>query len=330
MPAPADLAYNLIHRFNVGDALLRSAKRDPQRRAIHYQGHDLSYAELDALTNRVARLLMARGIGPGDAVAIFATNSPEFVATFFGCARIGAVLVPINLMFTPEDVSYVLETTRVKALLVESVFLPKVDRSPAVCFVMDGQFRAELAAQDGSTVEQVVDHESPVLIVFTSGTTAKPKGVTLTHLNLYAYLLTAYAEFGLDRSRRHLLALPLFHIAGLDTAFACYASGCDSVIIPLPKLDPILQAITELKINTVALPATLWVGPLQTRGIDSADLSSLTHPFVFQYLPTPVFQRWRQLASNAQWVNCWGQTETTALGSSTPPAELGGMLSAPD
>lgn len=321
---------NMIHRFNVGDALRRSAARSPGQRAAHFQGRDLTYAELDALANRVARLLLHNRIGSGDAVAIFAANSPEYVAAFFGCARIGAVLVPINLMFTTEDVDYVLEKTRVKALLVEPMFLGKVNRGPSLRLVMDGQFQSALAVHTGNPVERVVNHDDPVLVIFTSGTTAKPKGVVLTHLNFYAYLLAGYAEFGLDRTRRYLLALPMFHVAGLVNMFSCFASGCDSVIIPLPKPEPILHGIAVHKINTIALPATVWVGLLQTPGIDTADLSSLTHPFVFQYLPTPVFQRWRELAPNALWVNCWGQTETTALGSSTAAADLGRMLAAPD
>src|SRR5215469_13038653 len=95
-----DLDHNLIHRWNVADALRRSAARSPQQRSIHFQGRELTYAEFDALANRVARLLMANGIQQGDQVAIFAANSPEYAATFFGVARIGAVLVPINLLFT--------------------------------------------------------------------------------------------------------------------------------------------------------------------------------------------------------------------------------------
>src|SRR5256714_5380434 len=140
----SDLDYNLIHRFNVGDALRRSAVRFPRQRALHFQGRDLNYTELDALSNRVARLLMANGIGRGDSVAIFATNSPEYVATFFGCARIGAALAPINLMFTADDVDYVFEKTQIKALLLESMFLGKVNRRPAVHFVMDNAFREML------------------------------------------------------------------------------------------------------------------------------------------------------------------------------------------
>ncbi|HEX3095201.1 MAG TPA: AMP-binding protein, partial [Candidatus Angelobacter sp.] len=75
-----DLEFNLIHRFNVGDALRRSAVRTPQQRAIHFMGRELTYAELDALANRTARNLMAAGVKGGDSVAIFATNSPEYVA----------------------------------------------------------------------------------------------------------------------------------------------------------------------------------------------------------------------------------------------------------
>src|ERR1700757_4715075 len=115
---------------------------------------------------------MASGVGCGDSVAIFAANSPEYVATFFGCARIGAALVPINLMFTAEDVTYVLEKTRVKTLLVEPMFLPKVLAPPANCFVLDDKFRESLKDQDAAPVEQFVQSESTHLIIFTSGTTA--------------------------------------------------------------------------------------------------------------------------------------------------------------
>ncbi|MGC2696142.1 MAG: AMP-binding protein [Candidatus Angelobacter sp.] len=324
------LEHNLIHRFNIGDALRRSAVRAPQQRALHFQGRELTYAELDAHANRVARTLMEAGVGKGDAVAIFATNSPEYVATFFGCARIGAVLVPINLMFTSDDVGYVLEKTRVKALLLEPIFESKVASKPAVCFLLDEKFRDLLASYDGGPVEQLVESEAPHLIIFTSGTTAKPKGVVLTHLNFYAYLMASYVDYGLDRSMKYLLALPMFHVAGLVMTFGCFASGCESVIIPLPKPEQIIHAITVQKVNSLSLPATVWVGLIRMPLIEAMDLSSLKRLFVFQYLPTPVFERWRRLVPHADWINCWGQTETTALGSTTPAAELGRMLAAPD
>ena len=97
--SPHQLADNLIHRFNVGDGLRRSAARYPNKRAIFFEGRELTYAQLDALTNQLARFLLDSGIRRADPVAILSLNSPEYVAAFFACARIGAPLVPIR--FTP-------------------------------------------------------------------------------------------------------------------------------------------------------------------------------------------------------------------------------------
>ena len=325
-----DLEYNLIHRFNVGDVLRRSAARAPQQRAIHFMDRELTYTEFDALANRIARLLMSIGIAHGDKVAIFGLNSPEYAAAFFACARIGAVLVPINFMFTAEDVDYVFEKTRVKALLVDPALRSRVNHAPTATFLMDEAFRDLLATHDGSPVEELVNNDDASVIIFTSGTTARPKGVVLNHLNWFGYLLAAYTDLTLERDLRYLLALPMFHVAGLVVSFICFASGCDSVIIPLPRPEPILNAIEQQKVSMIALPATVWVGLAQTPGIESAHLSSLKRMIVFQYLPTPVFQRWRAMTPNAQWINAWGQTETTAVGSSTAPSEIGHLLSAPD
>jgi fatty-acyl-CoA synthase len=325
-----DLNFNLIHRFNVADALRRSAGRSPQQPAVQFMGRCWSYREFDALVNQTARLLLNHGLKRGDAVAIVGVNSPEYAATFFACARIGAVLVPINLLFTPEEIDYVLQKTRVKALLVEPMFASKVSHPPTIRFLLDDDFRQIVATHDSRAVEHLVEDSDPLLIIFTSGTTARPKGVVLTHLNFYAYLLASAADYGINREWRYALALPMFHIAGLVLTFSCFASGCESIILPLPKPEPLVQAITVGRANVLALPATVWVGLLQAPGIETADLSSLKRLFVFQYLPTPVFQRWRQLTPNAEWVNCWGQTETCALGSATPGAELGRMLAAPD
>ena len=226
----------------------------PQRRAIHFQGRELNYAELDRLANQLARKLMESGVKKGDSVAIFATNSPEYVAAFFGCARMGAVLAPINLMFTAEDVDFVLKKTRVKALLLEPVFAAKVSERPAASFLLDEKFTAALAEVDGGPVEQIDESEAPHLIIFTSGTTARPKGVVLTHLNFYAYLMASYADYGRDTGIKYLLALPMFHVAGLVMTFGCFASGCESVIIPLPKPEQIIQAITVHRVNSLSLP----------------------------------------------------------------------------
>jgi len=304
-----DLENNLIHRMNVGDALRRSATRYPQNRAIHCQGRDVTYAELDALANRVARSLQAQGVGRGDAVAIKAVNSPQFLAAFFACARIGAPFVPLNLLSTAEDHAYILEKANVKVVLADPLGDPGGDSSP---------------------VEEYVASDDTACVLFTSGTTARPKGVILTHQNWYMMLLSLTADSGLERSFRFFLGLPMFHVSGLGMAFSTIFLGAEGFVPANLKADTILATIVEHKINTVSLPATLWVALQQTRGIDSADLSSLRKLVVFQYLPTSVYERWHKLAPHAGWLNYWGQTETTALGSACPPEDLWRKLSAPD
>ncbi len=319
---------NLIHRFNIGDLLKRTAARYPSR-GLHHAGRDVSYRELDALTNQIARLLIDAGVTRGGKVGILALNSVEFLAALFACARIGAALVPVNLLFTPDEADYVLEKTRIQALLVDPVLAARVKRQWPAQFAMDDAFRAHAAALDSSPVEQFVANEDAVTVIFTSGTTAKPKGVVLNHLNWFANLL-AGADLGPNRGLKYLLALPLFHVAGVSMAISAVSSGSDAVILSSIRGDLVLDAIATKKVSVLAFPATVWVGLLQAPGIERVDLSGLRRCLNFQYLPTPVFQRWMELAPQAEWINGWGQTETTALGASTPHERTAELLSAAD
>jgi len=333
---PTELADNLIHRFNIGDALRRSAGRYPNKCAIHFQGRELTYTQLDALANRVARFLLQAGIRRGDPVAILGLNSPEYVAAFFGCARIGAPLVPINLMLTHDDIDFVLEKVRAKAILYAPILASKLNLDGPVVrgldyrWTMDEHFSEKLDSIDGSGVEEFVANDDAATIIFTSGTTARPKGVVNTHLNWYANLISAFGDSLLSRHLRILLALPMFHVAGLSNVMGCFTAGMESVIITVPKPELILEAIQNNRPNIIGLPATVYVALLNTPGVEKIDFSCLKRMAVFQYLPTNLFHRWRELVPQAEWMNYWGQTEMTPLGSSTPPEDLERKLCAPD
>ena len=333
---PPDLADNLIHRFNVGDSLRRSAARYPHKRAIFFQGRELTYAQLDALTNRMGRFLQQAGIRRGDPVAILSLNSPEYVAAFFGCARIGAPLVPINLMLTPDDIDFVLDKVKAKAILTASILKSKLNHEGSIVqglahnWTMDAAFTEALNQLDSAQVEEYVANDDPATIIFTSGTTARPKGVVNTHLNWYANLISAFGDSTFNRHHKFLLSLPMFHIAGISNVWSCFSAGMESVIISLPKPDLIIDAIQHNKINIIGLPATVYVGLLNTPGIEQVDFSSVKRMAVFQYLPTNLFNKWRELVPHAEWMNYWGQSEMTPLGSSTPPEDLERKLCAPD
>ncbi len=320
---------NLIHRFNVADGLKRTAARYPKR-GITFRGRLSTYREIDALVNRMARLFQSRGILRGDMVGIFAMNSIEFIAAFYACARIGAALVPVNLLFTADEADYVLERARVKALLVDAMFVPKVKREWPNQFVIGEEFRALVDGFESTAVETFVANEDPSAIMFTSGTTAKPKGVVLNHLNWFASVLSA-SHAGFDRHLKYLHALPLFHVAGLAVMNNAVTAGAEGVLLPAVKADLIFEAIAKEQVSLIGFPATIWVGLLQAAQLAAADLSGIRRCFVFQYLPTSIFERWRGLTPNADWYNVWGQTETVGAGSGTEPDRIWDWLSkAPD
>ena len=149
-----ELHQNLIHRFNISDALRRTACREPKR-GIKSGDRLFTYPELDAIVESHRPPFPVARHRRGDTVGIFALNSIEFIAALYACGRIGAALVPVNLLFTPEEADYVLEKTQIKALLVDPVFVTKVKRAWANQFTIDEEYRALVQTFDGSPVETV-------------------------------------------------------------------------------------------------------------------------------------------------------------------------------
>ncbi|MCL8207096.1 MAG: AMP-binding protein [Actinomycetia bacterium] len=339
-----DLGRHLIHRWNVGDALRRSAARHPDKLAIRFGDTTLTYRDLDRRANQAARVLEDAGIRRGDPVAVLALNSPDFVALFFGAARIGAPLVPVNALLRGREIDYVLEFAGIKALVVDPALAGSLNREGSavagvpVRFAFgdrdlpDGfaAFGPRLAAAPDGPVERYVDNEDAATILFTSGTTAFPKAVVNTHLNYYAALLAAVADLEMNRRQHSCMGLPLFHSAGLFQTFSVIGVGAGMTLLPRIEPKALLEAVARDRATTMALPATVWAGLLQLPGIEQADLSSLELLIVFQYLPTEVFQHWAALVPRARWVNYWGQTEMIPLGASTPPELLFAKLTAPD
>ncbi|BDG59820.1 AMP-binding protein [Caldinitratiruptor microaerophilus] len=344
---PTGLEMNLLRRFNVGDILRRSALRTPDRPALRFGGRNISYADLDGMANRVGNAFRARGVQPGDVVAVLALNSPEFVATWFGLARIGAVLLPVNAMLRGPEISAILRRARVRGLIVEEVLHPLVQTEaetlasvPFRFWLPSGQaadppsgwesYPAVLNEAAPEFPEVQVENEAPATLLFTSGTESAPKGVVNTHLNWYAALLSALADLELNRRHRPLLALPLFHVAGLYLLLGTLATGATGVLLRRIDGAEVVSAIESEQVTYLVLPATAYAGLLRLPDLERRNLGSLRRCVVFQYLPGEALDRWLQLVPQAEWVGYWGQSELTPLGASTPPEELREHRSRPD
>jgi acyl-CoA synthetase (AMP-forming)/AMP-acid ligase II len=238
MTSPADLSRNLIHRVNVGDSLTRSAARYPDRRALVDGRRRLTYREFNALVNRFAHSLAGAGYRRGDALALAAGNSIEFLATYYGCAKLGVVCVPVNLGWRADEVAYVLGHSRARGIVIEQQLLP--GRAPVIAardsitvvIVAPGTLPAgepdppvfpgaiDFAAFVGRGVdtepECFVDDRDPLSYLYTSGTTSAPKGVVGNHTAIYLESLSMALEARFEETDRFVAMMPMFHTAQLN------------------------------------------------------------------------------------------------------------------
>jgi len=232
-----------------------AAKRFVERSAVVDLHQPLSYAELDALSDRIAGGLLAHGIQGGDHVGLYGINSAVFVASYLGIQKAGAAVVPINLLLNPEEVQYILHDAEVKMLIYFDHFSPAVSaiRSslPKIQkWVCIGQNQSdptdlpltELLKSEPQTLDSTIDPESIAAILYTSGTTGRPKGAMLTHRNLVSNALCATNALKLCESEeRFLVVLPMFHaFAAMAGIIIPLLGGCS--LVPVPKFDPALVA----------------------------------------------------------------------------------------
>jgi acyl-CoA synthetase (AMP-forming)/AMP-acid ligase II len=240
MASAGELQVNLIHRVNVGDSLTRTAGRGPGRIAVVDGERRFTYAELNAWVNRVANALDARGYRRGDSLALASGNSVEFLVTYYACAKLGVVCVPINLGWHGKEVAYVLGHSSARGIVVESQLVgalaDALHEVPAVADVIIAPGTGAMAELPGRTPltigeladsasdaepEHVVGDRDPITYLYTSGTTSFPKGVVGNHTAIYLESMTMALEARFAPDDRFVAVLPMFHTAQLN----CHCSA---------------------------------------------------------------------------------------------------------
>src|SRR4051794_36493431 len=223
---------------NVADLLTVTAAARPGNVALKRDERALTYAALDAETARVAGLLRAKGVRPGDRVGIMLPNVEYFPICYYGALRAGATVVPMNVLLKEREVAYYLRDSGAGVLLAWHAFADAAhagaDQTNAECVLVEpGPFEAML--DRCAPLADVVGRagSDTAIILYTSGTTGTPKGAELTHDNLLRNVAGAVDVFGLDERTVTLGALPLFHAFGQTCALnATVAVGGRLTLIP--------------------------------------------------------------------------------------------------
>lgn len=323
----------------LGQLLPRLAARWPDRTALVTDDRTLTYDELDRLASRVASGLTARGVEPGDRVALLSQNRWEWVVAYHGALRCGAVVNPLNVMLTGEELAYILTDSGAKVLLASrdrlEVAAPSLRQVPTlerlICFddpreEADG-FAGLVAEGDDATFEPVpVDPDSLACIAYTSGTTGHPKGAMQSQLSLVlncAYTATMHVRTPDDVV---LTALPSAHVYGNVVINGTLMAGGQVVLLSRFDPDAALRRIEQHRATLFEGVPAMYATMLASPALPGADLSSLTRCTVGgQTISESVVNAWETHAG-APLIELWGMTELSGLAPRTrsTPHRCGG------
>jgi acyl-CoA synthetase (AMP-forming)/AMP-acid ligase II len=248
----------------VPDLIACATDRFPDKVAVRYGDRSLTYAELSDRASRFAGLLHARGITGGRRVGLLAMNDLEYVEIRVGAQRAGAILVPVNYRLAELELSAILEDADVDLLIVGRDLQELAARMPVPAVLRLGAPRSEGqesydAALDGAVALPVPPGYAPediCPISYTSGTTARPKGVMLSNRSIHAGTMAMGHELGPTPQSVFLVCTPLFHV-GSEVAYSCTFLGGTLVLLPKFEVDLFIDALDRAKVTHCQMVPTM-------------------------------------------------------------------------
>ena len=268
--------------MNLSHWIERWADFQPGKTAIRFEGCDISYAAFNLRTRQVAGMLSRDlNVARGDRVAFLGLNSPDMLALMFACARIGAILVPLNWRLAPPEHLYILQNSGAKILFCEDEFS---EGTATIVTALEGcrvvatgdEFEHLIAAAPPDALDPAAGPEDPLLIVYTSGTTGRPKGAILTQNAMTFNAVNAIAMHDMTSNDIIFTNLPMFHVGGLNiqTTPALHAGA---TVIMHRRFDPdaTVVAIRDEKPTLMILVPALMSALMQHPAWPDLDFSSL-------------------------------------------------------
>ncbi len=301
-------------RLTLGRWLADRARTTPDRVAIDYHDRELDYRELGEAATRFASSFAERGLQRGDRVATLTGNTPEHVAIFFACARLGLILAPLSWRLTAPELAYQLADSEPALFLVEPDYAELADATSHSFEPL------RIPAVDGSP-EDVAEDDDPLLLVYTSGTTGKPKGALLTHANCFWTNVGFDVATGISGDDVVLQVLPQFHCGGWNVqALLSWWKGARVVLERTFEPDRCLELIESKRITTtMGVPAN-YLFMSQSPRFATADLSSLRRAVVGgAAMPLALLETWRE--RGVEIVQGYGLTEAAPNVLCLPPED---------
>jgi fatty-acyl-CoA synthase len=273
MPSLTEQPY-LARRQNWTNQLARHALMQPDATALRFLGRTTTWGELDRRVTALAGALSRRGVEFGDRVLILMLNRTEFIESFLAINKLGAIAVPVNFRMTPAEAAFLVSDCQAEVVITESVLAGVAaavrDLDPTLKTVIVAGAGTDDAvigygdalAEPGPEPPPVdIPNDSPALIMYTSGTTGRPKGAVLTHNNIagqaMANLFTISPDINHDVG---FVGVPLFHIAGIGNMISGLLLGLPTVLYPLGAFDPgaLLDVLAAEQVTAMFLVPAQW------------------------------------------------------------------------
>jgi acyl-CoA synthetase (AMP-forming)/AMP-acid ligase II len=295
--------------MNLSNVIAHHAERFPDRLALSYEDEEITYGELLARTQRTAGVLRAAGIERGDVVAVLLHNAPSFVDVMCACAHLGAIFMPLNWRLAAPELKYIVEHAGAKAIVTE----PELE---SLTTGLDGLVHLQNLSADAAPVRDAahVAGDDVLRLMYTSGTTSRPKGVMITNDNLYWKCAAHVVELELTAADRGLACGPLYHVGALDITATnmLYVGGSIHI---LRKFDAAaaLDAIEQRGLTNV------WLAPAMVNLIlaeptlaqrDCASIRLIADGG--EKMPLPLIEKVLKAFPNAWFADAYGLTETVS------------------
>ncbi|MBN1381046.1 MAG: long-chain-fatty-acid--CoA ligase [Deltaproteobacteria bacterium] len=320
--------------MNTTDFLSVAVSICPEREFMVFEKNRWTYEQAHERINRIAHALTALGVEKGTRVGMLAVNCPQYIEVYFAAAKIGAVFVPLNFRAKADELTYMIDRAQVKVLCVGKRYVemireirPKL-KGLEFCIAVDEPEADMLDYEDriSSALDEEyfgdIEDEDMTILMFTSGTTGRPKAVPLTHDNFSSYILENVDPADPEIEEKNILTVPLYHIAGIQGVLAAVYGGRTLILMRQFEVEEWMAKVQQEKANRAMLVPTMIKQIVDSPDFYSYDLSSLQ---IITYgaaaMPFAVIRKAIEYFPGVSFINAFGQTETASTIASLGPED---------
>jgi len=297
----------------------------PDRRFIVFEGDIWSFAQFNERVNRLANAFRDSGLKKGDRIGMLHVNCPQYVETYFAAAKIGAIFVPLNFRAKSDELAYMIGNAKPNTLLVGARYFDMIKEmltelpSVKVCICVDARQQGDPFYEDlidSSSSDEVsadIDDEDVTILMYTAGTTGRPKGVPLRHSDFVSYMLENVEPADPEIEERNLLTVPLYHVAGMQAMLGAVYGGRTLILMRQFEAKEWLQTVQKEQATRAMLVPTMLKWVIEDPDFHEYDLSSLS-VITYGAAPMPLHVIRKAIAEmpGVRFINAFGQTETAS------------------